>query len=365
MPNNRQTSQLLDMERHEKDEKIIQSLMQLVRQLLWTIGVLLIALLGVTALAVWQPDVAAWFKPSPKPETPVFYSSGSSANEDDGYWHAPEVDTIADARRKKQIEYGKELIAHTAKYLGPKGSVAQLSNGMNCQNCHLQAGTAVYGNNYGSVASMYPKFRARSGTVEDVYKRVNDCFERSLNGRALDSMSVEMQAIKSYLLFVGSNVAKGKRAEGSGFKDMAYLGRAADPEKGKTVYIEKCQVCHMDQGQGLMALEGNEYTYPPLWGPHSYNDGAGLYRLGNFAKYVKYNMPFGATHNNTQLSDEEAWDVAAFANSQPRPHKVGKGDWPDISKKPIDSPFGPYADQFPEKQHKFGPFQPIADFYKK
>jgi thiosulfate dehydrogenase len=34
-------------------------------------------------------------------------------------------------------------------------------------------------------------------------------------------------------------------------------------------------------------------------------------------------------------------------------------DWPNISKKPIDHPFGPYADVFSEKQHKYGPYKPI------
>jgi thiosulfate dehydrogenase len=74
-------------------------------------------------------------------------------------------------------------------------------------------------------------------------------------------------------------------------------------------------------------------------------------------------MPLGATHFNTQLSDEEAWDVAAYVNTQPRPHKSVPTDWPDVSKKPIDHPFGPYADSFGEQQHKFGPWKPIQEFY--
>ena len=71
-------------------------------------------------------------------------------------------------------------------------------------------------------------------------------------------------------------------------------------------------------------------------------------------------MPLGVSHTLPQLSDEEAWDVAAFVNAQSRPHKDVPKDWPDISKKPIDHPFGPYADGFSEQQHKFGPFQPIV-----
>ncbi len=274
------------------------------------------------------------------------------------FWEAPALPDSGD-EKAELLKYGKELIAHTAKYLGPKGSVLQISNGLNCQNCHLDAGTKVFGNNYGAVAATYPKMRARSGTVEDVEKRINDCFERSLNGQALISGSREMEAIKAYILYVGKDVPKEEKPKGAGLKDMTYLDRSCDPEKGEDIYIQKCASCHLANGEGMMVKEGNEYIYPPLWGNNSYNTGAGLYRITTFARYVKYNMPLGASHEFPQLTDEEAWDVAAYVNSMPRPKKDLSGDWPDISKKPIDHPFGPYADEFDEKQHKYGPFPPI------
>jgi thiosulfate dehydrogenase len=281
------------------------------------------------------------------------------------YWAAADINTITDSIKKMQVAYGKELIAHTAKYLGPNGLVLKITNGLNCQNCHLQAGTAVFGNNYGSVASLYPKFRARSGRIENIYKRINDCLERSLNGNALDTAGKEMQAIAAYIKFVGSNVEKGKKAAGSGFKDLAWLDRAADPGKGQIVYTSKCQSCHQANGEGVFAADHTEYTYPALWSNNSFNDGAGLYRISNFAKYVKYNMPQGTTFYSPQLTDEEAWDVAAFVITQKRPHINVPKDWPDISKKPVDHPFGPYADAFTEKQHKYGPFKPIIEEQKK
>jgi thiosulfate dehydrogenase len=70
-------------------------------------------------------------------------------------------------------------------------------------------------------------------------------------------------------------------------------------------------------------------------------------------------MPLGSTYEKPQLSDEEAWNVAPFVNSQPRPVKVFSRDWPDISLKAIDYPYAPYADTFSEQQHKYGPFDPI------
>jgi thiosulfate dehydrogenase len=260
---------------------------------------------------------------------------------------------------KELVVYGRELIAYTAEYLGPKGSVKAMSNGMNCQNCHLNAGTQPWGNNYFAVQSTYPKFRARSGTKENQIKRVNDCFERSLNGKALDSTSREMRAILAYIKWLGSDVEKGKSPKGSGIFKLKGMKRACDPLKGATVYAAKCQSCHQADGGGLLAANGKSYTYPPLWGPHSYNNGAGLYRISNFAGYVKYNMPQGTTYDKPQLTDEEAWDVAAYVNSMPRPAKDLSKDWPKISKKPFDHPFGPYADPFSEEQHKYGPYKPI------
>jgi thiosulfate dehydrogenase len=262
------------------------------------------------------------------------------------------------------IKYGKQLIQHTSKYLGPNGSVAQISNGMNCQNCHLDGGTRPWGNNYGAVFATYPKYRARSGTKENIYKRINDCFERSLNGQPLSETSKEMIAIKSYIEYIGSNVPKDTVAKGTGIYKVPYLNRAIDPVKGEVVYNKKCMSCHQTDGQGILNSDGTEYVYPPLWGSSSYNQGAGLYRMSRMAGFIKYNMPLGVNYYNPELSDEEAWDLAAYINSQSRPLKDLSKDWPKIKEKPVDHPFGPYVDSFSEKQHKFGPFQPIEKFKK-
>jgi thiosulfate dehydrogenase len=89
-------------------------------------------------------------------------------------WTGAGANQIPITAEGELIRYGRNLIANTSQYLGPRGSVAHISNGMNCQNCHLEAGTKPWGNNYGAVASTYPKFRERSGTIETIEKRVND-----------------------------------------------------------------------------------------------------------------------------------------------------------------------------------------------
>ena len=277
-------------------------------------------------------------------------------------WNKYAIPTYNDSG--KLIWYGHELIANTSYYLGPKGTVAQISNGMNCQNCHLAGGTIPYGNNYGKVYAVYPQFRARSNGIQSIYGRVNDCFERSLNGKALDSTSHEMKAIYAYMQWLGNGTPKGYARGGTSIMKLKYLDVAANPEQGNSVYIAKCQRCHGDRGEGKLNAQKTGYENPPLWGANSYNDGAGLYRLGSFAGFVKNNMPFGADYHNPILSNEEAWNVAAYVNSQPRPHKDQKGDWDNIAKKPIDHPFGPYSDTFSKRQHKYGPFTPINNFLK-
>lgn len=280
-------------------------------------------------------------------------------------WEAPDAFLASTDDHADLIAYGRDLVARTQDYFGEQGLVRPASiNGMNCQNCHLEAGSKPFGNNYFAVQSTYPQMRARSGSLETIPKRINDCFQRSLNGQALDTTSREMKAIMAYMQWLGTGVPKGEKPKGAGLMELPFLDRPADPEKGRFVYASKCASCHGADGQGL-PMPDSPRNYPPLWGEKSYNEAAGLYRLSRFAAYVKANMPFGASYQNPQLSDEEAWDVAAFVNSQPRPkHPFLQTDWPKIEKKPYDHPFGPYADAFPEAQHKYGPFGPIVAFYK-
>lgn len=309
---------------------------------------------SIAMILVFMAVPQKWFAPPP-PQVATYTVDGLWAGMDStliGHLHG---------EREELVKYGRELIRNTAWYLGPQGTVSQQTNGMNCQNCHLDAGTRPWGNNYSAVWSTYPKFRERSGANETVAKRINDCFERSLNGTALDTGSREMRALIAYMEWLGTGIERGQKPAGSGLVELAFLDRAADPVRGEEIYSTKCASCHQADGEGVLAANGSTYQYPPLWGEHSYNIGAGLFRLSRFAGYVKNNMPQGVSWENPQLSDEEAWDVAAYVNSQQRPDRDLSQDWPNIAGKPVDHPFGPFADSIPEIQHKFGPFGPIAE----
>jgi len=280
-------------------------------------------------------------------------------------WIAPDTSQIDHTQHGDLIRYGRTLILNTADFFGPKGTVAHISNGMNCRNCHINAGTKVWGNNFSLVASTYPLYRNRSGKIETVEMRINDCFERSLNGKKPGDSSKEMKAMVAYINWVGKDISKGIKINGAGIEGLPFLNRATDTLKGKLVYFSTCQKCHGKNGEGKLENNKKKYLYPPLWGKHSYNVGAGIYELSKFAGYIKNNMPLGTNFDNPQLTIEQVWDVAAFVNSQPRPLKNLNMDWPDISTKPIDYPFGPYPDSFSSKQHKYGPFGPIQQSHKK
>ena len=290
------------------------------------------------------------YKLLPDPVQPVI------TKEDPLTWYPPDIYSLINSPESDLILYGKDLIMHTAKYLGPKGTVAAKSNGMNCGNCHLDGGARSYGNSFAVVATTYPKFRNRSGKTESVEFRINDCFERSLNGKGLDSLSREMRAMVAYIKWIGKDVAKNITPKGSGIPKIEILNRAAEPGNGKQIYVSKCLSCHGINGQGQLNSDSTAYTYPPLWGASSYNVSAGLYRISSLAGFVKYNMPYTTVQTEPQLSDEDVWDVSAYISSQPRPVKLFKQDWPKIETKPFDHPFGPYADTISELQHKYGPF---------
>jgi len=279
-------------------------------------------------------------------------------------WQAPDTNAIPFSEEGDLIRYGRELIASTSKYLGPKGIVSQISNGMNCQNCHIDAGSKHFANPFSAVASTYPKYRHRSGKMETVEFRINECMERSLNGKKLDSLSNEMIALKAYFNWLGKGVPKDVRPRGTGIEELPFMNRAADVKKGKIIYALKCLRCHGENGQGVLNPDQDHYLYPPLWGDKSYNIGAGMYRLTQLAGFIKNNMPFDSAQLGYKLSNEDAWDVAAFLNSQPRTNKIFPYDWPNIAGKPVDYPYGPYIDSFSESQHKYGPFAPIKNAKK-
>jgi thiosulfate dehydrogenase len=276
--------------------------------------------------------------------------------------------TKTPAAHQENAEYGQRLIAHTTEYLGPDVADAGMrfmDSRLACASCHIGAGAEPGNLSLVAAMSRYPRISPRSGGKETIEDRINGCMMRSMNGRALPADGPEMTAMVAWLRFLSDRAAAmgADQRKAHDPPDFKTPNRAADPEAGERVFEKRCAACHGKEGAGLPAstklLEG--YLFPPLWGPESFNDGAGLHRVLTAARFVKAKMPLG----RADLTDDEAFDVAALINSKPRPHMANlERDYPDRSKKPVDTSYPPYADSFPVQQHLLGPFAPIEKYYK-
>lgn len=195
----------------------------------------------------------------------------------------------------------------------------------------------------------------------------HDGMERSMNGRALRKDSHEMRAIIAYLSWLGSDLP----AELAGLLKVHVVvpERHADLDKGAGIYREFCQSCHGADGSGYRARSAKDegiFVTPPIAGPGSFNTGAGMHRLLLTTAFVRGNMPLGTPWDRPVLTDDEAYDAAAYINSLNRPVMPGTDkDWLDLSKKPVDCPYPPYADGFSLDQHRYGPFKQIREAKKK
>jgi thiosulfate dehydrogenase len=225
------------------------------------------------------------------------------------------VATAAAPTADDLVGYGKKLVAQTFAEIGPDTDKPFAGNRLACQNCHLDAGSKHAGIPLIGVARAYPKFSARSGRVISLTERIDECMTRSMNGKPLPEGSREMAAVLAY---IGS-------LDGPPAVQAAPAPEPpapADADRGAGVYARTCALCHQPHGLGLRA--GMGYRFPPLWGPDSFNDGAGMDRFNRAVVFIRQNMPRGIDPAHPQLDLQEAWDVAAFLKARPRPHYPGR-----------------------------------------
>ncbi|VAV83823.1 Cytochrome c family protein [hydrothermal vent metagenome] len=265
------------------------------------------------------------------------------------------------------IKYGYELFQNTPKHIGPnngKDEMVYAGNNLSCTNCHLQAGTKPYSGLLIGIINRFPQFRGRENKMGIIEERINGCMERSMNGKKLPIDGEEMKAFVSYLSWLSRYAPEDGKLKGVGYASIEIPNRVVNLDRGASIFKTKCSVCHGIDGKGIKLNNSPVYQYPPLWGEDSFNNGAGMTRVITAAQFIKSNMPFGATYENPLLTDEEAYDVAGYINQQERPLKSNpENDFPDLKRKPVSTPYPPYADDFSIQQHQMGPFQPIMDYY--
>jgi thiosulfate dehydrogenase len=238
------------------------------------------------------------------PATPPVARSSGQATADTTIPSGP----YGDAARR-----GRALLTATRDSLP-----AHVGNKLRCTSCHLDAGRRETAGSWLGAFARYPQYRARSGVVETIEYRVNDCFRRSMNGTALDPGGGDMRDIVAYLAFLSRGIVVSPVPANSRLQKWAAF--KADTAAGARVFAATCAKCHGVSGEGTAVA-------PPLWGAQSFNIGAGMSRVRTAAEFISRNMPFDAPGT---LADSQAFDVAAYINARPRPDFKGKeNDWPN------------------------------------
>lgn len=283
----------------------------------------------IALVALLAMGLSACDKPTPVERDAATYNlvSLDDANKDIGTYVIPQDTAIVDEPNADEIFYGKRLLNETKRLLPDNVGAS-----MNCNSCHIAQGKIPLGDPYINSFNFYPKVMPRAGKEVDLEARINGCFLRSMNGKALDRDSREMKAMIAYMKWLAQNTPKDQRVDIQNAGDIDE-SLVADPVRGEEIYYAQCAACHGDNGEGMKDSRG-DIVFPPLWGDESFNIGAGLARTYKAASFVKYNMPMGIQtiglwgHGNV-LSDQDAVDVSEFFAHKPRPDFPGKAnDWP-------------------------------------
>ena len=257
-------------------------------------------------------------------------------------WEIPKnplTDTELDkSRLSEQIRWGFRIFTNT------RAEAPQFTPGkISCGNCHLNAGQREKSLPVVGIVGMFPEYNRRSGRLFTLGDRIVDCFLRSQNGtgtkeasRELPSQaSKEVLAIAAYLTWLskGFQVGSNPPWRGQNVIPVASLipMEKLDAARGEAIFVERCTTCHGVDGQGVSV---GDKKPGPLWGPDSWNDGAGAARVYTLAGIIRYSMPY---LNPGSLTDEEAQQLAAFINSKPRPEYPDKANDYRAEKLPVDA----------------------------
>lgn len=237
-------------------------------------------------------------------------------------------------------EFGKEVRLGQAIFNGTSPDAAAfVGNSLRCASCHLDAGRLADSAPLWGAYVAYPAYRSKNSHVNTLAERMQGCFRYSMNGKSPPLGDKVLVALESYAFFLSKGAPVGTALAGRGYPTPAKPALAMDFARGAVVFAQKFSLCHGPDGQGQAAHGG--VVFPPLWGPHSFNWGAGMGSIKNAAGFIKANMPL--SQGNT-LSDQEAWDVAAFMNSHERPQDPRfQGSIADTRKKYHDSPNDMYG----------------------
>lgn len=213
---------------------------------------------------------------------------------------------------KETIRRGHDLFINTQQLRGKN-----VFNDMNCVSCHMGEGRLPFSSPIWPAAVVLPNFRPKNGHVNNLEERIAGCFTFSMNGQPPAYGSDDMVALAAYHQWLAKGVPMyqpGGSMYGRGYPRLPEPAEKPEAVRGKAVYEAQCVLCHAADGAGRK--QGGDVVFPPVWGDGSYNWGAGIARLFTLASFIKHNMPLGQPNT---LTDQQAWDLAQYINSQERP----------------------------------------------
>lgn len=241
-----------------------------------------------------------------RPEYDASYRAMAQAPDD---FTPPPLTAIPAGAEGDVIWQGLQVMSHTRAAAG-----AYVANGLDCVDCHLDQGRRATSAPMWAAYVTYPKYRAKNRRVDSLTQRLQDCFRYSMNGKPPPADGPELNALIAYFKWLATGLPVGLTPKAAGYPKLAPAPAPVDRVRGAAVYAADCAMCHGDDGAGRSAR--GKPVFPPLWGPRSYNWGAGMERLSNAAAFIHANMPYGM---GGSLSLQQAWDVAAFVDGHPRP----------------------------------------------
>jgi thiosulfate dehydrogenase len=302
----------------------------------WTLMLTLLALTAACSRAAEQPAVspiARFEMTGPLIAATVTMKAA---------WEFPRnplVDEKLDASRlSEEIRRGFRMFTNT-----PAEAPQLAPGGMSCSNCHMNAGQREKSLPLVDVAGMFPEYNRRAARLFSLGDRITDCFLRSENATgaqlASDELptptSREVLSISAYLTWLSRGAAMGKSPSWRGQNAIQASAlipvEKLDPAKGEAIYNDRCATCHGPDGQGVQI---GDKIAGPLWGPRSWNDGAGAARVYTLAGMIRYSMPYLDPGN---ITDADAQHVAAFIDSKPRPAFPFKDKDYRVEKLPVDA----------------------------
>lgn len=244
---------------------------------------------------------------------------GAPAPKDDELVHIPPTMEDLEAsdlhpKMKEAIRRGHDLFVNTQQLRG-----TNVFNNMNCASCHMGEGRLPFAGPVWPAAVDLPAYRSKNGHVNNLEERLVGCFTYSMNGKPPAYGSDDMLALTLYHQWLATGVPMfpTEKIYGRGYPRLAEPAEKPDAARGKVAYEANCAICHNEDGGGKVT--DGEVIFPALWGDDSYNWGAGISRVYTLASFTRHNMPLGQPNT---ISEQDAWDIAQYVNSQERPQDV-------------------------------------------